>query len=56
MNRRYEKTPSRRLRATFAVAALLVSMLLGSGIDALSLHYHQQGELAGQPPVQLAQR
>ena len=56
MNRRYGKTPSKPLRATFAIAAVLVSMLLGGGIDALSLHYHQQGELASAPAVQLAQR
>jgi hypothetical protein len=55
MNRNFQAT-SKRARATFAIAAVLVSLLIGSGIDGLVDHYQGKTELAGQSPVTLAQR
>jgi ABC-type microcin C transport system permease subunit YejE len=55
MNRNYEAS-SKRARATFAIAAVLISVLIGNGIDGLAGHYHGKAELASQPPVTLAQR
>ena len=55
MNRKFEPT-SRRVRATFAIAAVLVSLLLGSGIDGLADHYHGATQVASGAPVVLAQR
>ena len=55
MNRSFQAT-SKRARATFAIAAVLVSVLIGSGIDALAGHYQSQGELASLPAVKVAQR
>lgn len=57
MNRNYQAT-SKRARATFAVAALLVSVLIGSGIDGLADHYQSQSatQQAAQVPTVVAQR
>ncbi len=54
MNRDFQAS-SKRTRAAFAIAAALISVLIGSGIDGLAGHYHGKAELAGQPPVVLAQ-
>jgi hypothetical protein len=50
------QTTSKRARATFAIAAVFVSLLIGSGIEGLVDHYQGQTKLAGQPTVTLAQR
>jgi hypothetical protein len=55
MNRKYEPT-SRRARATFATAAVLVSLLIGSGIDGLVDHYQGTTQVASNAPVVVAQR
>jgi hypothetical protein len=55
MNRKFEST-SRRTRATFAIAAMLVSLLIGSGIDGLVDHYQAASQMASSAPVVVAQR
>jgi len=55
MNRKYEPT-SRRARASFAIAAALISLLIGSSIDGLVDHYQGSTHVASNVPVVVAQR
>jgi hypothetical protein len=55
MNRNFQAT-SKRARATFAIAAVLVSVLIGSGIDGLVDHYQGTTQMASNTPVVVAQR
>ena len=55
MNRKYEAI-SGRARAAFAIAAILASLLIGSGIDGLADHYQGAVQLASRAPVVVAQR
>lgn len=55
MNRNFQAT-SKRARATFAIAAVLVSVLIGSGIDGLAGHYQGTAQMASNTPVVVAQR
>jgi hypothetical protein len=54
MNRHFHPT-SRRTRATFAIAAALVSLLIGTSIDGLADHYQTAPQLASQTPLVVAQ-
>ncbi len=48
---------SSRARAVFAVAAVLVSLLVGNAIDGLVDHYQAGAQMAATPaPMQVAQR
>lgn len=55
MNRNFQAT-SKRARATFAIAAVFVSLLIGSAIDGLAGHYQSSALMASNTPVVLAQR
>lgn len=54
MNREFKSTPN-ALRAAFATAALLVSMLVVSAMSGLADHYHAE-VVASTAPVIVAQR
>ena len=55
MNRNFEPTPN-RTRAAFAIAAAVVSLLIGSGIEGLAGHYQEASQLASRAPLAVAQR
>lgn len=55
MKRNFEPTTP-RARATSAIAAALVALLIGSGIDGLVDHYQGTTQTASTAPLALAQR
>jgi hypothetical protein len=55
MNRPYQQAPN-AIRAAFAVVALVATVTIGGGIDALASHYQASAVAAAAPPVQLAGR
>jgi len=53
----YESVPHARLtRCGLALAAILVTTLLGSAIDGLAKHYPAESTQAAQTPALLAKR
>lgn len=53
----YQPTPHANLnRCGFALAAILVTTLLGSGIDGLAKHYPAESTQAALKPALLAKR
>lgn len=55
MNREFKSTP-KALRAVFATASLLVSLLVVSAMSGLADHYHAEVLLASTPAAIVAQR
>jgi hypothetical protein len=55
MNGPYQQVP-KAIRAAFAVVALVATVMIGGGIDALAGHYQTSAVAAAAPPVQLARR
>jgi hypothetical protein len=55
MNRPFQSTP-KALRAAFAAASLLVSVLVISAMAGLADHYHAEVLLASSPAAIVAQR
>ena len=50
------KPHARLIRCGLALAAILVTTLLGSGIDGLARHYSAESTQTAQPPALLAKR
>ena len=55
MNREFKSTPN-ALRATFAIASLLVSLLVVASMASLADYYHAETLLATAPNAVVAQR
>lgn len=55
MNREFKSTPN-ALRAFFAVASLLVSLLVVSSMAGLADHYHAETQLVTAQSAVVAQR
>lgn len=55
MNREFKSTPN-ALRATFAIASLLVSLLVVGSMASLADHYHAETLMATAQSAVVAQR